>query len=760
MIRSIFLTFVVSGSLSPSTPSTHVLYKKILFCALLVASVLQPRRAQANEGMWLPLLLQSLNEAEMKSLGMKISAADIYSVNQGSLKDAIVHFGGFCTGEVISDRGLVLTNHHCGYEAIADHSTVADNLLVKGWYAAKPADEKLNPGLFVTFIDRIIDASPEVLAGVTPDMDEGERAKLIQRNTERYKQQFTLKPFEEVVVRAFFEGNQYFAFLTRRYPDVRLVGTPPDAVGKFGADTDNWEWPRHTGDFSLFRIYTAPDGSPAEYSPNNVPMRPKRHLEISLGGVKPGDFSMVFGFPGRTDEYLSASAMKQRVRVINPIRIGMRDLSLAVIDSAMRVDAQTKIDYASKQARLANAWKKWRGESEGVEAVNAIPLKNGEEYDFQKMLSKPMLNASEISPEQRRRYARALPLLDSLVKINEAFAKTNAYVGELNYNIDLFRVANQLARRLKTFDANGEAAFRELVPGLLEYIDQSYAGYHADIDERVAAALLVRYYAEVLPAHQSAYAKDQLAFAGSVQAMVRQMFAQSYLTHPERMRQLLRERPNDFVEYLRADPALQFVRQLNGFHESEVLSQYNANEAAMAPLQRDYMDGLMKLKVSAAKLYPDANSTMRVTYGKFEGFTGLKGERYEYMTDLDGVVAKYQPGDYEFDVPARLLALHKAKNYGRYATAEGKLPVCVLGSNHTTGGNSGSPALDAYGRLVGLNFDRTWQSTMSDIHYDPAICRNIMVDIRYVLWLIEKLGEAPHLVAEMDIVDAGAKKKK
>ena len=727
--------------------------QRTLFSVLpLLVSLLVARPLLANEGMWLPLLLQSLNEAEMRSLGMKISAADIYSVNEGSLKDAIVHFGGFCTGEVVSDRGLVLTNHHCGYDAIAGHSTVEDNILARGWYAATRADEKPTPGLYVTFIDRIVDASAEVLAGVTPEMDEGERARLIQRNTERYRQGFKLAPFEEVVVRPFFEGNQYFAFLTRRFPDVRLVGTPPESVGKFGADTDNWEWPRHTGDFSLFRIYTAPDGSPAEYSPDNVPLRPRRHLEVSLAGVAPGDFSMIFGFPGRTDEYLPASAMRQRTRVINPIRIGMRDLSLAVIDSAMRADAQTKIDYASKQARIANAWKKWRGESEGVEAVDAIALRNGAEYDYKRALGRPVLNVAEVSPEQRRRYARALPLLDSLVAVNEAFAKTNAYVGELNYNIDLFRVANVLARRLRTFDDNGAGAFDELVPGLLAYLDDAYARYHPDIDERVAAALLARYFAEVEPAHQSPYVRDRLAFAGSVEALAHDLYANSYLTHVERMRELLRERPADFVEFLRADPGLQFVRQLNGFHEREVLSVYNAHEAAMQPLQRDYLEGMMKLK-ARARFYPDANSTMRVSYGKFEGFTGLDSTAYDYRTDLDGVVAKYQPGDYEFDLPPRLLELHAARDYGRYAAADGTLPVCVLGSNHTTGGNSGSPALDAYGRLVGINFDRTWQSTMSDIHYDPVICRNIMVDIRYVLWCIDKLGQAPHLVAEMSLVE-------
>ncbi len=736
---------------NPSASMSILAGPRALFTVLVCCcTILLPRPAAANEGMWLPLLLQSLNEADMRALGMKISAEDIYSINEGSLKDAIVHFGGFCTGEIISSNGLVLTNHHCGYDAIASHSTVADNILERGWYAADPTKEKSNPGLYVAFIERIEDASAEILKDVTPELSEAERAKVIQRNTQRYRDGFDLGPYEELSVKAFYDGNQYYAFVTKRYNDVRLVGTPPNSVGKFGADTDNWEWPRHTGDFSLFRVYTAPDGSPAEYSPENVPLSPKRHLTISLAGVQPGDFSMVFGFPGRTDQYLASSAMAQRTRVVNPIRIGMRDLSLAVIDSAMRSSAQTKIDYASKQARIANAWKKWRGESEGVEASQAIARRNGAEYDFARALGKPMLNVAEVSPAQRRRYQKLLPALDSLVRLSEPYAITNAYVGELNYNVDLFRFANVIARQLRSYDADAPEVFASRAAGLAEYLRENYAGYDPAIDLRVCMALLGRYAAEGDTSHMSAYVRDQLAFAGSVPPLVVAMYGQSYLTHPERMLALLETDPTAFAEYLMADPAYQFVRQLNGYYEANVLSKYNAYQEAMEPLQRDYMQALMLVNPKR-KLYPDANSTMRVSYGKFEGFTGLGGETYDYMTDLDGVVAKYQPGDYEFDLPARLLALHEEKDYGPYATEAGKLPVCVLGSNHTTGGNSGSPALDAHGRLVGINFDRTWQSTMSDINYDPTICRNIMVDIRYVLWLIDKLGQAPHLVAEMDV---------
>ena len=707
--------------------------------------------AFANGGMWLPLLLSNLNEEEMQGLGMKLTAEDIYSINQGSLKDAIVHFGGFCTGEVISSQGLILTNHHCGYGAIQSHSTLEDNVLENGFYAKSKADEKPNPGLFVTFIDRIVDASDDILKGVTFDMDESERRKLIQANTKRYKQTFTLGAFEEVLVKPFYNGNQYFAFVTRKYNDVRLVGTPPNSVGKFGADTDNWEWPRHTGDFSLFRVYAAPDGSPAEFATTNVPYSPKKHLEVSTGGVKPGDFSMIFGFPGRTDQYLAASAMRQRVEVINPIRIGMRDKSLAVIDKAMRSDAQTKIDYASKQARIANAWKKWRGESEGVEATNGIALRNGTEAQFNKRLNKAMMRAAEVTPAERLRYLKLLPQLDSLVALQEGFAKSRAYAAELNYNVDLFRIANILARRVKVYEANGFEAFNEQVPGLIGYLEGFYARYNSSIDKQVTSSLLNEYFDKVEIAHQSKYCRDQRDFAGSTSKLVDIVFGQSYLSHGDLLIKGLRDNPQAFVEAIKGDPGFQFVRLLNSHNERFVTTPYNEIAQAMAPLQRDYMKALIQV-FPDRKFYPDANSTMRVSYGKFEGFTGLDGKQRSYMTYLDGVVSKYKPGDYEFDVPKKVLALHTAKDYGKYATSEGKLPVCVLGSNHTTGGNSGSPALDANGRLVGLNFDRTWQSTMSDINYDPSICRNIMVDIRYVLWLIDKVGGAPHLVEEMTLV--------
>ena len=696
----------------------------------------------AGGGMWLPLLLENLNEEEMRAMGMELTAEDIYSINAGSLKDAIVHFGGFCTGEVVSDRGLVLTNHHCGYGAIQDHSTLENNYLQDGFWAMDLGEELPNPGLYVTFLRAMEDVTNQVLAGVTDSLSERERDDLVSRNIEQLKAARALPEFEEWLVKPFYEGNRYYAFHTVRYPDVRLVGAPPSSIGKFGADTDNWEWPRHTGDFSLFRIYAAPDGRPAAYSADNVPLKPRRHLEVSTAGVQPGDFSMIFGFPGVTEQYLPAVAMAQRTEIINPIRIGLRDRSLAVIDSAMRADAQIRIDYASKQARIANAWKKWRGESQGVAAVDAVDLRRQMEKEFaDRVAAKPSAGA---------RYGEVLPRLTALYEQRLDLEKTRAVVGEINYNVDLFRIASFLDGQLKVADNNGLDAFRDRIPRIIAYLESTYKGYDADIDRRVASALLPVYFRDVPAAHRSVFADDQLGYAGSVTALVEDLYRNSYLTHPERLLALLRDDAGEVVELLRADRAFQFVRQVNRANEARVIDPYNAYAQRINGLQRTYQDGLLRF-FPERKWYPDANGTLRVSYGKFEGFTGLEGNSYDYLTYLDGVMEKYVPGDYEFDVPQRLRDLHAAKDYGPYATEDGRMPVCVLGSNHTTGGNSGSPALNGKGQLVGLNFDRTWQSTMSDVYYDPAICRNIMVDIRYILFLIDKFGGAPHLVEEMTL---------
>ena len=413
------------------------MHKSFLFLLFLILLSTSAQTLRAGEGMWLPLLLKSLNEAEMQSMGMQISAEDIYSVNKGSLKDAIVHFGGFCTGEVISPQGLLLTNHHCGYGQIQEHSTLEHNYLEDGFWAKSMDKELPNPGLFVTFIVSMEDVSdlalttlPQTWTKWTANADDEKLAKIKENKKCKY--------FQEVMIKPFYHGNQYYLFVTETYNDIRLVGAPPSSIGKFGADTDNWEWPRHAGDFSLFRIYTGPDGKPADYSEDNVPMKPRYHLPVSTQGVKEGDFTMVFGFPGRTDEYLPGSAVEIRTQVINPIRINMRDSSLAVIDRYMRQDPQIKILYASKQARISNAWKKWIGESEGIEKTGGLLKKEQLERQFS--------NRLRLDPDYPKVFGHILPGLNEAYEKRRPYAETKAYIAELNYNIDLFRLSNSLAR--------------------------------------------------------------------------------------------------------------------------------------------------------------------------------------------------------------------------------------------------------------------------------------------------------------------------
>ena len=700
-------------------------------------------KARADEGMWLPLFLQSLNEADMQALGMRISAEDIYSVNQGSLKDAIVHFGGFCTGEVISDQGLILTNHHCGYGQIQSHSSLENNLLEDGFWAKDLSEELPNEGLFVEFIIRIEDVSEAALEGVTDRMSSQERQSAIDQNLEEIRTSVEKESYQGVKIRPFFQGNQYFLFVTERYNDVRLVGAPPSSIGKFGADTDNWEWPRHAGDFSMFRVYTGPDGKPADYSPDNIPLKPRYHLPINLNGVEPGDFTLVFGFPGRTDQYLPADAMAQRTEVINPIRIGMRDSSLSVIDEFMRNDAEIKIQYASRQARIANAWKKWRGESEGVARTQGIERRRTLEAEFIERVI-PMKAENE-------RYTEILAELRGLHRRSLDYQVSNAYVSELNYNLDLFRIANYLVRVVRRYSNNGEEALREMAPQVQRYLTNFYANYRPEVDQAVMHKLLPIYFENVAEDHQSDQALAQREFAGGTAPLIDALFHNSFLTKGEAMLQLLEQDPKAFVLQLKGDPGMAFVQQLNADHQRVVMSELRPLQERTNSVQREYMAALMAV-FPERTFWPDANGTMRVSYGRAEGYVDADNIDQRFMTYLEGVVEKYIPGDYEFDLPARLLELAEEKDYGQYATAEGRMPICFLGSNHTSGGNSGSPAINADGELVGLNFDRVWEGTMSDINYDRTICRNIMVDIRYVLFLTDKLGGASHLIEEMTLI--------
>ena len=671
-------------------------------------------------GMWIPSLLEGMNEDEMTSLGSKLTAKDIYDVNNSSLKDAIGHFNGGCTSEVISPKGLILTNHHCGFSQIQSHSSLENDYLKNGFWAMNFEDELPNNGLFVEFIVSIHDVSKEVLAAINEDMTEKEKQSTIDKNSNAILKNWTKETWQDVKVKSFYKGNQYFLFVTERFEDIRLVGAPPTSIGKFGSDTDNWVFPRHTGDFSLFRIYADANNRPAKYSENNQPYTPKHFLPISLDGVEEGDFTMIFGFPGRTNEYLPAVAIEHITKNYNPTNIAIREAALKVIDEKMKDDDEVRIKYASKQARIANAWKKWIGENLGIEKSNAVEKRRAFESTFTKALKEKGLEA---------KYGDILPKFNRLYK---DFAPVN--IKRRNF-IEVFLVTNELMQMtLRTFQMeqainNDSSVFEKARESLIRRFKGIHKNYNVDVDKGVFISVMPFYTDHV---DDSIY--NNTAFTNLDSAL-----------------KLLQGTPEQVLKNINNDAAYKFAKPIIDEFYNTIDKEFQQKNEPIAALQTKYMTALMEA-LPNARYFPDANSTLRVTYGQVRGYSPKDAVYYNHVSYLDGVIEKYIPGDYEFDVPQKLRDLHASKDYGPYADTNGKVPVCFLGTNHTTGGNSGSPAIDAHGNLVGLNFDRVWEGTMSDMNYDPEICRNIMVDLRYVLFIIDKYAGAKHLIDEMKLV--------
>lgn len=709
---------------------------------ITIALLLAVHTTKAGEGMWLPLFLKSLNEAEMQELGMKISAEDIYSVNQGSLKDAIVHFGGFCTSELISGSGLLLTNHHCGYGQIQSHSSLENNYLKNGFWAKSRDAELMNPGLTATMINEIVDVTAQALEGITDKMSVEEREAAIQLNLAAIRNSLVVADYQEVEIRPFFYGNQYFAFLTTTYRDVRLVGAPPESIGKFGADTDNWVWPRHTGDFSLFRIYAGPDNLPADPSPENKPYEPKHFLPISTDGVEEGDFTLVFGFPGRTQEYLPAVAVEEIIEVSDPNKIEIREKALNIIDKYMRTDEETRIKYASKFAGIANSWKKWIGETTGLKKTRAIAKKKKFEKEF-------------ISHQTKDSPARSiLKEFDDLYEGRAQYAYVRDYYGEITGGriIELMRVVGLAQRMTSIYDSNGAAAFDGFKGRVANFLEGFYKDYNPGIDQEVFAALSELYATKVDAKFTPSLIQSNNSSKLNYSQIAAKLYSETAFVDRDKVFEMLDGDAADVVARLKADPAYAFGADWTATYNKGVQMPMDNYDFKIDSLQRVYMDALIKTFPNK-RFYPDANSTMRVTYGQVKSYAPSDAVTYSPVTYLDGVIEKYKPGDYEFDVDEKLLELYDNADYGDYADREnGKMPICFIGTNHTTGGNSGSPAIDAHGNLIGLNFDRAWEGTMSDLNYDPSICRNIMVDARYILFVIDKYAGASHLIKEMKLV--------
>ena len=665
--------------------------KKIVTVLTIIYSI---TIAQAKEGIWIPMLLNN-NIAEMQAMGCELSAEDIYSVNHSSLKDAIVSFGGFCTGEFISSSGLVLTNHHCGYRQIQKQSSLEHNYLKEGFWANNTLEELMNPGLFVKQLVYMEDVTNSVLG--TEDIEAAISAMVEAKTSENPDFDYEVVPF--------FYGNQFFLLATKKYNDVRLVGAPPSSIGKFGADTDNWVFPRHTGDFSLFRVY----------DDNGLPFTPAQHLKVNIGPRTPGEFTMVLGYPGTTQEYLPAVAMDQLVNEVNAYKVEVRSVLLGIMDREMRKNEQAKIQYASKYASTANGWKKWIGQIEGIEFSDGIDRKRKLEADFTARIA--------ADPSLWMAYSSVLNDLNiAYTKRGPSAQMRTAFIETIYYGMPWFNFMNS-AMRIEESDV--------LKAAVLSFQE----GFNRTISEEATTKML-ELALEDLPELTS----DIQGSAGEFSKAVHDELDALFLSASSEQEFSLDEQ----------SVSSDFVSAVFGVYRSVIAPAYNEHNKQIASLQATYMKALIAA-FPERQFYPDANSTLRVTYGKLEGVEPRDAVSYGTTTYLEGVMAKYQPGDYEFDVPAKLIELYEAKDYGPYAE-NGKVPVCNIASNHTTGGNSGSPVLNGRGELIGLNFDRIWEGTMSDVNFDARICRNIMVDSRYVLFIIDKFAGQKWLIDEMSLV--------
>ncbi|WP_022824781.1 S46 family peptidase [Hymenobacter norwichensis] len=718
--------------------------------ALLVFAVLTlTPPARADEGMWLPLLLKQLNETDMQKKGLKLTAEQIYSVNQGSLKDAVVQFGGGCTGEIISTEGLLLTNHHCGYSQIQQHSSVENDYLTKGYWAMNREQELPNPGLTATFIVRMEDVTSQVLMGVPKtNVQEADREKLVQANIQRVAQAAVQGTHYQSFIRPFYNGNEYYMFVTEVFQDIRLVGAPPSSIGKFGGDTDNWAWPRHTGDFSMFRIYAGPDNKPAAYSKDNVPFKPRHHLPISLAGVQPGDFTLVFGFPGRTNEYLTSWGVEETYSVSNPAKIKVRDAKLKVLATDMAASDKVRIQYAAKYASIANYWKKWIGENRGLKKLDAVTRKQQQEVTFQQW-------ANSGDEARKAAYGPLLPQLERSYTAARDYTLARDYVTEAALGIELIALTNSLLPLAEMVENKVPAAeLASAVEKAKKGTANFFRNYSAPTDRKVATALLPLYAtgtpAALLPAYVKALPKQYPGAAGWT-TYVNQLYDKSRLTSNESAQALLDEVAKGNARALLDDPAAKLSSAIISNYRTAILPTYTAATDNIALLQRTYVAGLRQQQPERT-FYPDANSTLRVAYGQVQPYQPADGTQYEFYTTLDGIMEKADPTNPEFEVPARLAELYQTKNYGPYAY-KGSVPVAFIATNHTTGGNSGSPVINGRGELIGINFDRNWEGTMSDIMFDPDRVRNITLDVRYMLFVVDKFAGAKHLVNEMTLVD-------
>ena len=725
-----------------------VFFKKALAVAASAVLASAFLTVKADEGMWLPSLI-SQRIGDMQAKGFRLSAEDIYSINQASLKDAVVLFGGGCTGELISSEGLLLTNHHCGYAQIQKHSSVEHDYLKDGFWAMDRSEELPNPGLEVWFLDRMEDVTGAVLDGYEPGMTEQQRDSVVRTNSEAIagkaeKDGTGLR----ADVESLYYGNQYFLFVYRVFKDVRLVGAPPSSIGKFGGDTDNWMWPRHTGDFSIFRIYADKDNNPAEYSEDNVPYIPKKYFKISLGGVSEGDFTFIYGFPGRTQEYIVSEAVRYISEISDPHKIALRTLRLDIQDRYMSASQAVRIQYSSKNAAVSNSWKKWQGEMRGIRKMNTVETKKENERLFEEWAA-----GSE--------YSGIVGRLDSLYRLMEPYAFAADYYNETARAIELTSFAAEYARRLeKASGASSPDEATQARESAKRLAAAFYKDYYMPIDKESFIALMDMFDRNIPAGFKPEYFTESMGRYGSAEAWADSLFGNSIFSDSSALTKTVAAACADGVgtdiTLLTDDPAVEFGNEFRKWYMEGIRSVVQRLGSEITLLYRDYMKGQMEFNKDRA-FYPDANLTLRVAYGTVQGYSPADGTYYLPMSTIEGIMQKDNPDIFDYNIPQRLRDIYAEKGYGEWTVtdASGRLtvPVCFIATNHTSGGNSGSPVINADGDLIGINFDRVWEGTMSDIVFDPDLCRNISLDIRYVLFIIDKVAGAGHLIDEMTFTD-------
>lgn len=726
-------------------------HKKLLLLMLAILAIMPKAMATPpDEGMWLPLLVKRLNYADMKKKGLKLTPEEIYDINNSSLKDAIVALGGgFCTAEVISKEGLLLTNHHCAYDAVQSHSTVEKDYLTNGFWAYTKGQELPNEGLTAWMLVRVEDVSSRILAELKDEMTEAERAGKVRELSNKIRQEAENGTGYTAQVKDFYNGNEYYLFVYEVFRDVRLVGAPAESIGKFGGDTDNWMWPRHTGDFSFFRIYAGKDNKPADYSPDNQPYKPKHHLPISLEGVKKGDYAMVMGYPGRTDRFLSSYGVQLTIDQTNPTRVEIRDKRLALMKEDMDADPATRIKYASKYASIANYWKYWIGETKGLKRLNTVGQKQAIEKQFADWV--------KADASRQAKYGKALELLkdgyDKLAKYNVA----NIYYGEAIMGVEAMQVASAFGSVYQMLSAEkvDTSMVNRTVGMINSRIGDIFKDYNAATDEKIAVGLLGLYLKNVPQDLQAPVAaKVASEHGGDVRKFVAHLFANTAFSSPEKMAELLK---NPTKEAFEKDALFMVAKGFTEHQIGKINSAIQPIQTQIGQGNRLFVGGL--LKIDPTKAYaPNANSTMRITYGQVQDYFPMDGVYYNYYTTATGILEKEDPKNPEFVVPANLKTLLEKKDYGRYGV-EGVLPVAFITNNDITGGNSGSPVINGKGQLIGCAFDGNWEAMSGNIAFESDLQRCICVDIRYVLFVVDKLAGAKNLIDEMTIIDAKSPKK-